>query len=156
MIIDILFSIYCVSGAVKGRRRKLPDMLYRFTRNSTATLSGISFFGWTGEFLSLFLPNFLAKSLGFVLTFILSFLFVRAFKKWLTEFIESRLKQAEQSKWGAVIGFGSNFTMGSAGIIAACLSDTGLLHRVISNESFVGRTFTIVLKTADLFLESHS
>ena len=102
----------------------------------------------------MFLPSFLAKSLGFVLTFVLSFLVVRTFKKWLTAFIESRLKQAEQSTWGAMIGFLTNFAMGSAAIIAACLSDTGLLHDTVTNESFLGKTFAILLKMVNIFYSS--
>ena len=115
MIIDFILFIYCWIGALKGRKRKLSEMLYRFIRNTTATISGVSLYRWIGNLIRMFLSNFLANSLGFVFAFILSFIIIRKFKRKLTIWIDTKLEEAEQSKWGAMVGFLDKFCNGIHG-----------------------------------------
>ena len=150
MFVDVLFSVYCFFGALKGRRRKLPDTIYRLVRNVTAMVSGVGFFRWVRSLLSVFLSNFLADTLGFVLGFLLAFITVRKFKKHLTIWIEHKLEQTEQSRWGAIIGFWTNFFLGSSLMVAACISEEGPIYNVISKDSILAKACIILINVFQL------
>ena len=151
MILDILFAIYCCFGAFKGRRRKLPEMIYRLVRNVTAIMSGAGFFRIVRDLLSVFFSNFLADSLGFVLGFILAFVLIRKFKKHLISWIEQKIGRAEQSKWGAIVGFLTNFFMGSSVIVTTCISEGGAIYDMVSKQSTLARTFISIIKMYKTF-----
>lgn len=151
MIVDVLFSVYCFFGSLKGRRRKLPDTLYRLVRNITAMVSGVGFFRWVRNLLSLFLSNFLADTLGFIFGFLLAFIIVRKFKRHLTNWIEHKLEQAEQSKWGAIIGFWTNFFLGSSLMVTACISGEGPIYNFISKDSFLAKACITLIGVFQLF-----
>lgn len=154
MIIDIFFTIYCCFGAYKGRRHKLPKMTYRLVRNVTAMIGGVGFFRIVRDLLSVVFSSFLADSLGFILGFILAFVLIRKFKKHLITWIENKIGQVEQSKWGAIVGFCTNFFMGSSVIVTTCISDEGPLYGMVSKQSEFARTCIGIIEMYKTFFGS--
>lgn len=137
MIIDVALLVYCWFGASRGRRRKLSGAVYRLIKVTVAAMTGFSLFKLAGRILSLILGSFMSESLGFVLAFALPFLVLERIRKQLTGWIENKIGQEKNSRWGAVLGFVTNLLIGLVLIVAVVLTERGPVREFVVKRSYV-------------------
>ena len=141
MIVDFILTIYAFIGAIRGRKQEISLLLYRFTRNFIATISGLSIFTWVARFFSGFLSNFFSDIAVFSLAFVLAILVVCKFKRKFIFQIEKLVGKGTQSQWGRLLGLCSHLIIGSAIIFSICISGEGFLHNYVTKHSFLGKLY---------------
>jgi hypothetical protein len=145
MILDIAFVCYCIFGVFRGRRRKLSEMIYRLVRMLIAVFAGVSLFKIIGGALAKITGNLFSESLGFLMAFILPLVVLRLFRRGLSSWIENRIGQFNESKWGMITGFIHSLFVASALLIPLSLSPGSNIYRLFSKGSLMLRFFTFIV-----------
>ena len=147
ILFDAVFFAYCWFCAMRGRRKKLAKVVTRLVRKVVSLVVGLGLFKLVGKLLALFLPKLFAMPLGFVIAFAVPFLGIRFLRRRINDYLEKKLEEEVQRKWGAIIGAVSGFINVCMVVIVICASGEGMAYRIFVKFSLFARLWGLILGT---------
>ncbi len=156
LFVDVLSAAGVVTGAVRGRSRKLCGELSRLAEIGVAFLIGCGAFQWVGAALSNLtsMSGESSGAAGFVLTFFGSWFGYRMIRRvvakkgrhLLRDWLDSKISEPVDRVGGAVAGGVMAGVLAMVGVGAAYLVPSDALEKRLSEDSFVGKAVHVVLE----------
>lgn len=126
--IDILSSVYVLFGTFRGRRRGVPEELYRLVRTGLAFLSGLGLYGLVQSTMQT-IPGF-AGAAGFALSYAGVFVLLRKTRKAIRDRLHRTFGEA-RSLIAAAVGAARSILHTLVFYVTTVLADSETIDRLL-------------------------